>query len=1180
MRKFLKRALAIALTAVMVVQPMTAYTDSVMAADESVSITINGYQISSIVGGYRTIYTLNDPNAQIAVNEDGSAKVGLVYGLGSSITNPDTDMVVGSTGSNIVNYPATIGGKSDITYGEGSSAQSYTMTMQFGDSISPSFFNASIYVRAYAQLKDGTYIYSNAKSLTIYKLADYLYQNIMMNNEQGHNYLYNNILSVINSSYAAKEYDWNHSIVPAETVSQKPTEKPSEDTTEKTTEKQTEKPTEAPTVDIDPGEITNLCNGKVTATASSQVWNYSASNAIDGNTDTYWEGSGSNQTLSINLKSDSEIAYVIVKLNPNSAWSARTQRIEVLGHTQYETNYTTMLAAADYQFDPASGNQIKIPVTGKASDIQLMFISNSGSGGGQAAEVEIYGIPADNPDLTITDITANKTSLYENEELVISAVVANKGTLDAPATTLSIYLDEKKVDTVDVKALKPGETTTVEFNAGTIDAGQYAVSAVVDEDDKIIERREDNNSVELSSKITIKEVESVDLVPVVSWVPSNPSQGSQADFNVQITNNGNQVTKDSSHIVTVRIKDESGNVVQTFTQTANGTIAVKDTMTISMGKWTVGEGKFTIETTVSADSGELDVKQKNNTVTSSLYVGRGADMPFTVLEAENAKTNGTVLKKNFTLADFAGEASGRSAVKLDQNGQYVEFTLTSSANAFVLRNAVDEGVDGTISLYADGSKVSSFNVTSHFSRVRCSADDLNNLGKNDAQEGDETYWLYEDSQLLLDKTYPAGTKIKIQKDAGDVNWIYVDMIETEEVAPAVTNPDPNQYVEVSNSKSIETALNEARMNNKKGIFIPAGEWELSSMISVYGGAFEIVGAGPWHTKLVVPQDRNNTDAGFRIDPTASGSTIRDLSAWGNYTYRQDGPGKFINGDKMQNVTVDNVWAEHFVCLYWGVGSSNNTFKNCRIKNLFADGINMTNGSNNNEIINCYARATGDDSFALFSATDNGGDYNVGNHYANLTAVCPRRAACFAIYGGSDNVYENLYGADTLTYPGITMSSLSFGYQTKGFGDKDCIVENVTLDRCGGDFYTSRGSDDHFNDYQNFGAIWIYAGDRIFQNVVLRNIDINDAVYYGIQIQTMYSGGPASEPMKNVTLENININNANRQGIKFLVCAEEGQGPCVGSATFRNVQINNAKLGSVYGLDRCPDFTAIKENCNW
>ncbi|MFM9277755.1 discoidin domain-containing protein [Paenibacillus jiagnxiensis] len=557
--------------------------------------------------------------------------------------------------------------------------------------------------------------------------------------------------------------------------------------------------------------------------------------------------------------------------------------------------------------------------------------------------------------------------------------------------------------------------------------------------------------------------------------------------------------------------------------------------------------------------------------------GRGANMPFTVLEAESSsnRTNGTVLAKNFTPGDFAGEASGRSAVRLDANGEYVEFTLTSPANAFVFRNAVAENTTGTISIYANGADIRNFTVTSKFSHVYATPTTLGRLGYDN--QGKKAYWLYEDSQLLLDKVYPAGTKIKIQKDAGDVPWIYIDMIETEHVAPPAQNPDPTKYVEVSKSKSIEQALNEFRQDKtKKGIFIPAGEWTLNKKISLYGRATQIIGAGPWHTKLVAPQNRTNTDVGFNIGSTANGSVIKDLSAWGNYVYRVDGPGKFIDGNGMQNVTIENVWAEHFICLYWGVNSSHNTFRNNRIKNIFADAINMTNGSSYNVIDNNYARGTGDDSFALFSAIDSGDSYNAGNQYTNLTATCVRRAAAFAVYGGQNNVFRNLYGADTLTYPGLTISSLSFGYNTLGFGNKDTVIDGVTLDRTGGDFWTSVGGDDKINGYQNYGAVWFYGGDRDFKNIVLKNVDINEPVYFGLMFQ---SKSPENIPMQNVRIENININNPARYGIKLVVKAENGQGPAVGKASFTNVKIKNPGVQAIYGEDKSPDFKVIRGSGN-
>ena len=59
----------------------------------------------------------------------------------------------------------------------------------------------------------------------------------------------------------------------------------------------------------------------------------------------------------------------------------------------------------------------------------------------------------------------------------------------------------------------------------------------------------------------------------------------------------------------------------------------------------------------------------------------------------------------------------------------------------------------------------------------------------------------------------------------------------------------------------------------------------------------------------------------------------------------------------------------------------------------------------------------------------------------------------------DNTFKNLYAADTLTYPGLTINSYSFGYQAYGFGSKMTYVDGSQWTD-GGDYWTSVGSDDH------------------------------------------------------------------------------------------------------------------------
>jgi subtilase family serine protease len=914
------------------------------------------------------------------------------------------------------------------------------------------------------------------------------------------------------------------------------------------------------------GENASLTGG---AKVNTDHTGYSGTGFVDG----IQTAGSSTATFTVNVAS---AGYYDVDLRyANAMGSTRTMSLIVNGTFVKQTSFTNLA-----NWDTWSDKVDTVYLNAGSNTIAYKY-DTSDNGNINLDYITVGVTTAVQPDLMITGMTFSPASPVETDTITLTSTVKNNGTASSGATTVKFYLGNSLVGSAPLAPLTAGNSTTVSVNVGPQNAGTYNIISKVDEENSVTELVETNNSYTNPSSLVVNQVPSSDLVGNVSWTPSNPSAGNTVTFTVNLKNQGNVASAGGAHGITLVLKNSAGATVQTYNNSYTGTLAAGASTNVTMGTWTAVNGSYSLTCTVAADANEVAIKQANNVGTASLYCGRGANMPFTVIEAESPSntTNGTRLAPNFKLADYAGEASGRSAVYLDATGEYVEFTLTAPANAFVLRNAVAENTTGTVSIYANGANKGKFTVTSKFSYVYTTPDNLGQLGYNNTPGG-TAYWLYEDSQLMLDQVYPAGTKIKIQKDAGDVPWIYVDLLETENVAPAATNPDPSKYVQVSASKSIEQALNEFRQDSTKlGIFIPTGTWEISNKIFIYGRATQIIGAGPWWTKLTAPQSTTNTDVGFNISSSANGSTIKNLSAWGNYIYRTDGPGKFIDGNGMQHVTVDNVWIEHFICMYWGVGSSYNTFENCRIKNTFADGINMTNGSSYNTIDNCYARATGDDSFALFSAVDAGGSYNVGNTYSNDTAVCTRRAACFAVYGGSNNLYTNLYGADTLTYPGITISSLSFGYNTLGFGDQDCVFDGITLDRTGGDFWTSNGADDKINGYQNFGAIWFFDGDRAFKNILVKNVDINDPVYFGLMFQTKY---PEALAMSNIRCENININNPTRYGIKLVVSAEAGQGPCVGGASFTNVKINNAGIAPVYGQSGCPNFivTKIGTGNNW
>lgn len=169
---------------------------------ESVEPEINGYQISSTAKGFRTVYSVG--------NAEDAQEIGMIYSIAGMAT--EDEMVVSSSNKNVYNYKATAAGEMPYCISDMENAKSYAMTMRF-QGVSDAFYSANLLLRAYAKLEDGTYVYSDVKTVSVYDVADYLYQNRKMSNSAAHNYLYTDILSAVNKEYAQVDYDWSTDLV-------------------------------------------------------------------------------------------------------------------------------------------------------------------------------------------------------------------------------------------------------------------------------------------------------------------------------------------------------------------------------------------------------------------------------------------------------------------------------------------------------------------------------------------------------------------------------------------------------------------------------------------------------------------------------------------------------------------------------------------------------------------------------------------------------------------------------------------------------------------------------------------------------------------------------------------------------------------------------------------------------
>ncbi len=592
----------------------------------------------------------------------------------------------------------------------------------------------------------------------------------------------------------------------------------------------------------------------------------------------------------------------------------------------------------------------------------------------------------------------------------------------------------------------------------------------------------------------------------------------------------------------VRARDAAGN------QSPDGRAV---TRTLAAGPEAHGKAAFTPPRSGAALARRTDEPAKQASAE------RGADMPYTTVEAESATTGGgaQVTAPDRKIGDVSGEASGRKAVTLHETGQYVEFTAPVATNTLVTRFSVPDGTDTTLNVYVDGEKTEAFDLTSKYAWLYGSEASPG----NDPGAGPPRH-IYDEARLDLGTTVPAGAKIRLQKDGDNSSKYAIDFVDFEK-ATAAANPDPAAYVEPSGTghQAVQDALDKARMDTTgkiQGVYLPPGDYETSSKFQVYGKPVEVLGAGPWFTRFHAPKGQENTDIGIRADQGANGSVFSGFAYFGNYTSRIDGPGKVFDFQNVSGITVENIWAEHMVCLYWGADTDEMTLKDNRIRNTFADGINMTNGSADNLVANTETRATGDDSFALFSATDAGGGDQTGNVYEHLTSKLTWRAAGLAVYGGQRNTFRDIRIADTLVYAGVTISSLDFGYPMNGFGPDPTAFSGLTIERAGG----------HFWNGQTFPGIWMFSASKPFRAVRVDDVSITDPTYHGVMFQTNYVGGQAQNPVQDTVLSNVTISGAKKSGDEyddrsgFGIWAnempEQGQGPAVGEATFKGLTLKD------------------------
>jgi hypothetical protein len=461
---------------------------------------------------------------------------------------------------------------------------------------------------------------------------------------------------------------------------------------------------------------------------------------------------------------------------------------------------------------------------------------------------------------------------------------------------------------------------------------------------------------------------------------------------------------------------------------------------------------------------------------------------------------------------MASEASQRQAMRLDRTGQYVHITSKSAANAIVVRYAVpDTGGDAasfsTLSVYVGGTFRKKLTLTSRWSWTY---GDFGNKTPKDPAQGKAHHFYDETHDLIGD--IPAGAVVSVQRDAGDTAGYYIiDLIDLEQVGPPI--PMPPTFLSATDpfcgakgdgvsddTAALQKCIDGARARGK-GLYIPQGVFRsLSKPLSVDN--VTIRGAGMWYTTISGSNARFDCYGGAckYYDFAVFGDTILrdDMSADGNFT------GQTGNG-----TVLENIWAEHSKVGYWvGPNANGLVIRNCRFRDLYADGINLWKGTSNSLVEQTHFRNTGDDAIAAWSQIGASADTN--NVIRFNTVQIPWMANCIGIYGGTATQITDNICEDVVQYPGILIAT-QFGSQP--FGGMSQILRN-SLIRAGGFAY----NDGH-------GALKFQAAQGPISGFLIQDLFVQDSTFSGIQFQ-----GPGR--IDNLQFTNVTIDAAGTAGIRL------------------------------------------------
>jgi hypothetical protein len=442
--------------------------------------------------------------------------------------------------------------------------------------------------------------------------------------------------------------------------------------------------------------------------------------------------------------------------------------------------------------------------------------------------------------------------------------------------------------------------------------------------------------------------------------------------------------------------------------------------------------------------------------------GRGAKVAFSEQEAETGETTGEVLTHDRTAGALQAEASGRSAVTLDDPGEYVEFTLPREADALTFRYSIPDPGDGA-------GRDAAIDVRVGDALIPVPLTSRHGEGRR-----------FGEARTLLGRAYPKNTKLRLQVSSVEQSPSFtIDLADFELAggpAPAPAGAlDASSFAGVDlygrrdSTEGLQNALDTGRIQDRP-VYLPRGLFRVDGLLRAENAT--LIGAGPWHTTL----------AGRGAGLTGDRTTVQDLAVRGDET------ADAVSGPLNDSV-VQNVFLQHTRTGVQADGPSRNlVVRDSRIVDQAAGGVMLRKGVTGSVVENTFVRSTGDDGLAMWSQDRP----NDGNTFRRNTVVATVTGSNIGLYGGRDLTVSDNVLADTAgTGGGLRVANARAGVSGATAVSGTFTLTRNTLIR------TGSGPD------RGAGALWFDAAAQPLTGARLdvTATDLIDSTYAAIQLSS-------------------------------------------------------------------------------